>query len=295
MSAPCSGDANNRRSQREIKPTGRLRELLEAGESVPGVSSALLSADSTTSHGLTQPSLSDMVLPKAGPSVRRTSALFVQKSAYKGMSVPSFGPDIFVIYDWQEPKPTDFLNLTERRKAWKRRVDQIEKEADIDEGDNWHDFSGNRDLYPAHLRCGFALEYAVADVFKMRAKRAFWKGKTWSQFAFEERNFDSESTAKAETDPEKKRILSEEALDNWLRLRIFDMLKQRLCEEIWLQEYKDTPGECGRERIPEVASFGGNANQSNDRAYAAGGTSTGLQGQYSVDGMSASAVHGPTQ
>lgn len=56
-----------------------------------------------------------------------------------------------------------------------------------------------------------------------RAKRAFWAGKSWREFEAEE----------ASVQMQKK---VEE-----VRLAVFDVLKYRLCEEIWLEPYQPPP------------------------------------------------------
>lgn len=129
------------------------------------------------------------------------------------------------------PRPTDFLNLSESRKAWKRRVDEQERAADFDDGsDDWYDFAGDREMYSQDSRGISKMGYCIANAFVHRAKRAFWAGKAWQEFEFAERMVDSEAQARAERDPNKRRILLEDALDNKLRLDVFDAIKQRLCK-----------------------------------------------------------------
>lgn len=54
----------------------------------------------------------------------------------------------------------------------------------------------------------------------------------------QEQTINSEAQARAEADPTKRSRLMEYALDNDLRLAVFNALKRRLSEEIWLEPYE---------------------------------------------------------
>ena len=127
----------------------------------------------------------------------------------------------FMIYPWPVPRPTDFTSLSDGEKLWKRKFDIKAKMDDIDDGaDDWYALDETLDARTA------------GSVFMVRAKRAFWSGKSWDQFAEDERTGYSEATAR-KTDPM--------ALTNAFRMQIFDAVKERLCEEIWLEPYHDPP------------------------------------------------------
>lgn len=68
-----------------------------------------------------------------------------------------------------------------------------------------------------------SLERIVANVFMHRAKRAFRAGMSWEDFEAAERLCKS-----------TKRV-------NEVRVAVFNMLKYRLCEEIWLKPYHEPP------------------------------------------------------
>lgn len=145
------------------------------------------------------------------------------------------------IYLWERPLPTNFLNLSDSQKTWKQRQDALEQESDTDDGaDDWHEFSGVRTDYGRLSSNAFPMERCIASTFVNRAKRAFRAGQSWQQFENSELAIDSEGQARAEIDLRRRRLLLENALDNTLQLAVFDTIKQRLCEEIWLQAYQET-------------------------------------------------------
>lgn len=201
------------RPKRNIKLTHKAEEILQTGEGIPGI----LSPNERTEEYFSQTNLS---------SVSSMAGTLTDSERIRGKRTqsPTFAPDKFAIYHWEIPRPRDFLNLSESRKAWKRRTDEQEKATDIDDGsDDWEEYADDRD------------KHCVGRTFVNRAKRAFWRGKTWEEFEDQERRIDSEArTASGPATPYQ--------LDNAFRLEVFDSLKRRLCEEIWLEPYKDPPG-----------------------------------------------------
>lgn len=158
---------------------------------------------------------------------------------------PSSGVDLSVpftheklrIYNWPYPHPTNFPNISQSQRDWKEKADATEAAADIDDGINdWHGLSGRRESYTL-----VSMEYSIASSWVKHAKRAFWTGKSWRQFETEQRAIDSEAMAKGIPDPEKRKVELSWALSNKFRLGIFELLKVRLCREIWLEEYVELP------------------------------------------------------
>ena len=232
------------RPKRNIKRSRRAEDIADAGGYVRGLPSPEMANDksftrrATDSHP-TYPSATPSSID-AMPAISRKASSVVSSHT----SLPSFAPNIFALYKWQVPRPTDFLDLSGSIRAWKRRVDEQEKARDIDDGsDDWDEFSGDPGTYNhPHGHGTSAMEYCIANTFVHRAKRAFWAGKKWEEFEFQERSVDSEAKAKTESDPERRQIALTLALDNELRLAVFDVLKYRLCEEIWLEAYREPAG-----------------------------------------------------
>lgn len=169
-----------------------------------------------------------------------------------GYDLPSLGASTFQIYAWPCPRPTDFPNLSTSRLDWKTRTDAAKKLADFDDGaDDWEDFAGNAAYYDSPA----AMASAVARTFVNRAKRALWANKTWTGFVRAQMAIDSEKLAKQERDPARRKILMEEALENKLCMAIFWRVAERLCNEIWLEEF---PGRVQRSSR-EAKESGGNA------------------------------------
>lgn len=106
-----------------------------------------------------------------------------------------------------------------------------------DGSDDWDEFAGN----PAHYDSLTQFHRTIARVFVTRAQRAFKHGKSWTAFAHEETTMDSQRKARQDasrlSDRRRAQIVLEEALDNGLRLAIFDALSPRLCSEIWEEPY----------------------------------------------------------
>lgn len=216
-----------RRSNREITLTQKAGLLLESGEGLPGISSPAQAPgvqEFNRSIDLQNPDRAAPV-PRTMPVPTRTGPkprpAAKSSTASTGADDHGLGRDKFFIYSWQYPPPKDFLKLSDACKRWKEAVDLKEKRDDIDDGaDDWCDFD---DELP---------DRAIASCFVKRAKRAFWAGRTWSQFEDEERNLNTQAPdADGKVDPE--------ALDNERRMEIFGVIKRRLCEEIWLEALLD--------------------------------------------------------
>jgi len=138
------------------------------------------------------------------------------------------------VYRWEHPIPTDFLNLSESLKAAKARADAAEGDMDFDpELDDWHEFCGlESDLFP-----NLPLKTSIGLNFASRAKRAFRAGRSWTSFELEELAIDSRAGARALKDSCERDIALSSSLSNSLRLYVFEQIKHRLVEEIWLQPY----------------------------------------------------------
>lgn len=233
-----TGAESSERPRRTIKQSQKAQEILDAGESVPGRPSS-----NGPKPAFTQPSAGFGMTRE--PSLSTSSSnMPARKDTAKsaGIAVPTFAAEKFMIYNWQVPRPKSFVDLSDSRKAWKGKVDQQEKARDIDDGsDDWYEFCGDRKLFKDHRGDRFAMEYCIANTFVHHAKRAFWAGKSWQEFEVQERTINSEAQARAEPGAAKRAILLEYALDNNLRLAVFNALKHRLCEEIWLEAYKLSP------------------------------------------------------
>ena len=256
--------STNTRSKRIIKPSQRAVDIAQSGEDVPGLPSISSPADPDKTFFA---DISNPVDGSASPGGSANMSAVIGKPGGTSTAdhfLPVFEWPRFCIYMWQPPRPKDFLNLPESRKACKRRTDDQEKSRDIDDGsDDWYEFSGIREDYNRLNDASigeFRMEHVIAGTFVKRAKRAFWAGKNWEEFEFQERTTNTEAQARAERDPKRRKLLMECMLDNSLRLAIFDRLKKRLCEEIWLEEYHEAPG-LVRFKMPKkdskVSSFTG--------------------------------------
>lgn len=125
-----------------------------------------------------------------------------------------YGPAKLWIYFWQSPRPVDFLNLSDTRRAWKTQTDAEEAASDVDEGlEEWDAIADTADI----LKTIDELRGLIARTCVIRAKRAFRAGKTWKSYAQVE-------------------IRAESEIDD-LRLPIFEAISPRLCNEIWLEAY----------------------------------------------------------
>lgn len=148
---------------------------------------------------------------------------------------PAFAANSFMLAGWPRTMPQSLDELHskwEQRKDWATTADMTEAYGD-DGADDRDDFAGNPLLYPEPGD----LERAVGSTFVNRAKRACRANKGWAQFEADEEAIDSMSMAKREHDPERYKKLKIECLDNDLRLSVFEQLKEKLCAEIWHEQY----------------------------------------------------------
>jgi hypothetical protein len=167
--------------------------------------------------------------PKEAPTVKKDN----QK---KSVPVdPDFSAARFHVYNWERPIPKDFLNLSDSRKNAKAFVDAEEGDRDdAPEFDDWDEFCGTDSmLLPIPLKMGIALNFVG------RAKRAFRAGRSFADFEQEELAIDSKAGANAIKDPVERAIALRSALDNGIRLYVYEQLKVRLCHEIWLEPYPE--------------------------------------------------------
>ncbi|KAM0712305.1 hypothetical protein Q7P37_011400 [Cladosporium fusiforme] len=149
---------------------------------------------------------------------------------------PELQPHRLPVYPWEYPRPTDFLNLPESRKAWKASADEAQGEVDTDpELDDWHEFSA----IPSDIVTDLPVKTSIGLNFVSRAKRAFRAGRSWTDFEQEELAIDSMAGLRAIKDRRERAIAEEYALDNDVRLHVFEQIKVRLCHEIWLEEYPE--------------------------------------------------------
>ena len=225
-----------RRPKRTTKLSQRAEDIVKAGGSVLGLHSPVHNSPGIDSNVQFKPfdPLSDditedkeMTAPSKAPSKAPNRKLLPHTKWFgrsKFVSSEDFAPEKFEIYRWDYPRPTNFFNLSESRKAWKQRIDEQEAANDIDDGsDDWDEFSGDEN------------HYVVGRAFVNRAKRAFRAGNTWDEFEVHERIINSE-------DHIAYWASLEERLNNQFRLAVLDALKCRLREEIWLEPYKDPSG-----------------------------------------------------
>ncbi|KAK3706614.1 hypothetical protein LTR37_012623 [Vermiconidia calcicola] len=205
------------RPRRKKRPTQKLEEIEANGETVAG-----LPSPNALTDGLFRSSRSPTPIFAAIPHTARSSRtpMPITRSGHVNNR-----PQKLLIYNWERPRPTNFLNLPDDRKAWKRKADEQERAQDVDDGaDDWHQLSNDIDAY------------SIASAFVKRAKRAFWAGKIWEEFEHQERRSYSETKAKSDQPGEHL------ALDNNRRMEVFHKVKRRLCQEIWLEPYRDPAG-----------------------------------------------------
>ncbi|OQO07216.1 hypothetical protein B0A48_07786 [Cryoendolithus antarcticus] len=219
----------------------KSQKALEADGFIPGINNAP-NLDSSPFSGPVTP-VKPAVRPNPPPQPNRPaqSEPPTQATTMKRLktSNTSLGPLYLKIYEWETPTPTDFLNLTDSRKQWKANMDMEEGDADVDdEIDNWNLLAGREEDYQT-FSPNMTLRFSIARTFISRAKRAFRARRTWQNFELEELGINSSLEASAVATPEKRALALRECLDNNLRLKVFDDMKERLCNEIWLQEYTE--------------------------------------------------------
>ena len=196
-----------RRGSRYKKVSKKAESILDAGQTVPGISPDRKARSAS-------PDSPPMPTPR---DTARTTPMAAQSKMARDHY--GLGPEKFAIYFWKTPRPKDFLNLPDSRKRWKADVDRAERQKDIDDGaDDWDGFDNN------------ISNRGIASCFMKRAKRAFWAGKSWEDFEIQETSLSSQTLGRGG-------VADPDALDNARRMEIFDAMKERLCEEIWLQPY----------------------------------------------------------
>lgn len=213
------GRRDKRRSQKAQEALESEGHVISGASPEPGSSPATLSMPSITK--------APPIEGRSGmPPVSRTPGLLIGPSSSEEraaqdyrLDLDNFAPDKFVIYLWPAPRPKDFLDLAPYHRTWKARTDRRQKGEAIDDGqDDWDAFDNGLD------------NRVIASCFMKRAKRAFWAGKCWEEFEKAERSISSVTLdAQGEED--------QFSLDNGRRMAIFEVIKIRLCEEIWLEEY----------------------------------------------------------
>nr|OQO16364.1 hypothetical protein B0A51_15337 [Rachicladosporium sp. CCFEE 5018]OQO28505.1 hypothetical protein B0A51_03317 [Rachicladosporium sp. CCFEE 5018]OQO29793.1 hypothetical protein B0A51_03232 [Rachicladosporium sp. CCFEE 5018] len=213
--------------RREALFAVKVEKALEAGGLIPGIDNATNFDESPSSVQANAATPSDLL--------HRPATATNMKD--QDTRIMSLGPHYLKVYEWESPIPTDFLNLTDTRKQWKASMDQQQGASDPDEElDEWTEVSGRGADYQA-LFPNMLLRFSIARTFISRAKRAFRAGRTWQEFEVEELAIDPQAKAKATKKPEVRALELRECLNNKLRLSVFDEVKVRLCNEIWLQAY----------------------------------------------------------
>ncbi|KXT06637.1 hypothetical protein AC578_8490 [Pseudocercospora eumusae] len=200
--------------------------------------SAHITHPQTSRHSSEKPPAS-VTKPAKAPKKARPNAMAPPKQRELPPRTARFSAATLVIYTWPPPHPPrSFLNLSESNRRWKNRKDEEERMTDFDDGaDDWEGYDGDANLYDGPE----GLVSAIASTFVKRAKRAFWKGHSWADFEAAELGFDLKEAVEATDDELERRFRAFEPLSNDLRLDVFDQIKERLCNEIWLEEYTPSP------------------------------------------------------
>lgn len=236
-----------------LSPSNKLAETMTSTRVTPTAGSSVVTASfpawkqarskKRAAPRRQQPQTQDTTEQRARTMGRRGASGPVKTKSTKlppepslDLSIP-FTHEKLKIYDWPYPLPSDFLNLHQWQRDWKAKTDTKEAEMDCDpELDDWHELSGRPESY-----FPLSMKYAIAGSWIKHAKRAFRAGKSWKDFETEERELDSQSQAKEIQDPIRRKDELSWALSNDYRLKIFDLVKVRLCNEIWLEEYVAVP------------------------------------------------------
>ncbi|KAF2161127.1 hypothetical protein M409DRAFT_59390 [Zasmidium cellare ATCC 36951] len=230
-----------RRSRREKHLSDKARLSLDDGEQIPGLDqsspppTSLSKIGDISSHDF---SLQENKVGKSPINMVRTDKTKSTAVATPDIATsPAFAANSFMLDGWPRTLPEDVVELHAKwgdRKDHATTADIIETYGD-DGADDWDDFAGNPNLYPKPGD----LERAVGSTLN-RAKSAFRANKSWEQFEADEEALSSMRMAMLEHDPERHKILLRECLNNDLRLKVFNQLKERLCTEIWKREYVPT-------------------------------------------------------
>lgn len=162
------------------------------------------------------------------------AAAVAMAPSWHDFDLPSFSRQHFQIYPWQLPAPTDFTALSPDRRREKSKLDRDFKADDPHDGaDDWHEFGDVQDFGDTRAYC-----YDVASNFANRAKRSFAFGNSWVKFAKHDAWLNDSSTMKLnQTDEVDGDLLIAPLPDDKLKLAIFEQIAQRLCTEVWLEQY----------------------------------------------------------
>ncbi|KAM3423609.1 hypothetical protein BST61_g1033 [Cercospora zeina] len=163
------------------------------------------------------------------------------RRAKNGMILPSFSPADFPIYRWNAPAMnfSTFPDISASRRVEKARKDALERKTYIDDGaDNWYAFEGRIASYtdPGEKDHG-QMARSIASAFVIRAKVALWASRCWADFEDEELAVRTQAAARAEPDPVMRQELLDDSLCEVSRLQVFELIKERLCNEIFLDKY----------------------------------------------------------
>lgn len=210
------------RPRREIKPTKKVIEMEERMDTPFSSSLSSGGPRSAQSHVPQYPHTPKSKAPSAQSGRASIASHRTARPSQSGHNAPFVTAREYPIYFWPHPRPTDFTALHDSQREWKRRADVWDEEHDILDGaEDWYIFDDTAD------------QRVIASNFVIRAKRAFRKGGSWDDYVAEEMKAYNEVEA---------RKLSRVFLSNDLRIKVWDSLKHRLCEEIWSEAYRDPPG-----------------------------------------------------
>ncbi|KAI5357758.1 hypothetical protein Slin15195_G036300 [Septoria linicola] len=228
--AASHADRHNRplgRGLRKKRPSRVQLEIQEAKDFIgpsPPSSTGRSSSKTMTTRGPGRPSKRQKITSSPEPrSVRATN----------GMIIPSFSSKTFRIYDWDAPQADlRFPKISQGRRDEKTRRDIREAGSYIDDGsDDWYAFEGRVDTYDGRMA------ETIARIFVNRAKVAHGQSWAWNRFEDDELEVRTQAAARAERDPAKRAELIADSLCEKSRLEVFDRIKERLCNEVFLENY----------------------------------------------------------
>lgn len=163
------------------------------------------------------------------------------RRARNGMILPSFSPENFLIGRWNPPAMdfSSFPNISAGRRAEKARRDDLDRRIHVDDGsDDWYAFEGRVASYTEPWgKDNGQMARAIASNFMNRAKVAHWASRKWADFEDDELTIRTQAAAHAEPDPVKRMELLADSLCEVSRLEVFELIKERLCNEIFLEVY----------------------------------------------------------
>ncbi|PPJ58877.1 hypothetical protein CBER1_04462 [Cercospora berteroae] len=163
------------------------------------------------------------------------------RRARNGMLLPSFSPENLLIGRWNPPAMdfSSFPDISGARRAEKARRDEVDRRAYVDDGsDDWYGFEGRVASYTEPWgKDNGQMARAIASNFMNRAKVAHWASRKWADFEDDELTIRTQAAAHAEPDPVKRMELLADSLCEVSRLEVFELIKERLCNEIFLEVY----------------------------------------------------------